>query len=117
MGTGPADAGPVPFCLLLTAKRSVFDNKHMPTTTVSSRYQITLPAEVRKALGIKPGDRLEVEVESGRIVLRLARPPLRELLKKLQAEEPEAIRELGRATGHDAATYVRALRGGGEDDI
>ena len=83
----------------------------MPITTVSSRYQITLPAEVRKALGIKPGDQLEVEVKGGRIVLRLARPPLRELLKKLQAEEPEAVRELGRATGHDAAAFFRLLRG------
>ncbi len=101
----------------LTAKHMVLDNEHMPTTTVSSRYQITLPAEVRKALGIKPGDRLEVEVEGGRIVLRLARPPIRDLLKKLQGESPEAIREVGEATGHDAAAYVRALRGGDEDDL
>ena len=89
----------------------------MPRVKVDRRYRITLPLEVRKALGIRPGDRLDVEVEGGRIVLRLARPPLRELLKKLQAEEPEAIRELGQATGHDAAAYVRALRGGDDDDL
>ncbi len=83
----------------------------MPRVKVDRQYRITLPLEVRKALGINPGDRLEVEVEGGRIVLRLARPPLRELLKKLQAEEPEAIRELGRATGHDAAAFFRLLRG------
>jgi AbrB family looped-hinge helix DNA binding protein len=95
----------------------LLDNMRMPITTVSSRYQITLPAEVRKALGIKPGDRLEVVVEGGRIVLRLARPPIRDLLKKLQGESPEAMQELGAATGHDAAAYVRALRRGGEDDL
>ncbi len=89
----------------------------MPTTTVSSRYQITLPAEVRKALGIKPGDRLEVEVEGGRIVLRLARPPVRALLQALVAEEPKAVRALGEATGHDALAFVRALRGGDDDDL
>jgi len=88
----------------------------MPTTTVSSRYQITLPAEVRKALGIKPGDRLEVEVEGGKIVLRLARPPVRELLQKLIAEDP-AVKEIGEATGHDAVAYVRKLRGRDEDDL
>jgi len=87
----------------------------MPSTTVSSRYQITLPAEVRRALGIKPGDRLEVEVEGGRIVLRLKRPPIRELLKRLEAEQPEALKELGEATGHDAAAYVRELRSGDDD--
>ena len=89
----------------------------VPPVKVDRRYRITLPLEVRKALGIKPGDRLEVEVEGGRIVLRQARPPIRDLLKKLQGESPGAIREVGEATGHDAAAYVRALRGRDEDDL
>ncbi len=89
----------------------------MPTTTVSRRYQITLPAEVRKALGIRPGDRLEVEIEGGKIVLRLVRPPIKALLKKLLAEEAEAVRKLGEATGHDAVAYVRRLRGRDDDDL
>jgi len=115
LSEAPAEAGA--FCFALYAKQGLHDNKHMPTTTVSSRYQITLPAEVRKALGIKPGDRLEVEVEGGKIVLRLARPPVRELLKKLIAEDPEAVKKLGEATGHDAVAYVRKLRGRDEDDL
>jgi len=93
----------------------LLDNKSMPTTTVSSRYQITLPAEVRRALGIKPGDRLEVAVEGGQILLKLKRPPLKELLQQLQTEEAAALGELGRHTGHDAATYVREMRGGADD--
>jgi len=75
----------------------------MPTTTVSSRYQITLPAEVRKALGIKPGDRLEVTVEGGQIVLRMKRPPVREVLAAIAVEAPEALAELEAAVGEDAA--------------
>jgi len=33
----------------------------MTTITVSSKYQIVIPKEVRKKLGIKPGTRLCVE--------------------------------------------------------
>ena len=91
--------------------RKTNDNERMPTTTVSSRYQITLPAEIRKGLGIQPEDRLELTVEGGRIVLRLERPPVRALLERLLTEESEAIEALGEATGHDAVAFVRELRG------
>lgn len=35
----------------------------MPVTKVTRNYQITLPAEIRKALGIEEGELLEVELE------------------------------------------------------
>ncbi len=42
----------------------------MPQTVkVSSRNQIALPSEARKKLGIRPGDRLLVEVQDGVLVL------------------------------------------------
>ena len=42
----------------------------MPQTVkVSSRNQIALPSEARKKLGIKPGDRLLVEVQDDVLVL------------------------------------------------
>ncbi|AMA74840.1 hypothetical protein TthSNM11_01500 [Thermus thermophilus] len=41
-------------------------------TSLSKRGQITLPAEVRRALGLKPGDTLVVRVEAGRVVLEPA---------------------------------------------
>lgn len=39
------------------------------TVKVSSRNQIVIPAEARKALGIEPGDQLIVSVRDGLIVL------------------------------------------------
>lgn len=36
---------------------------------VSSRYQIAVPAEARKRLGIQRGDRLLVEVRDGSLLL------------------------------------------------
>ena len=39
----------------------------MTTATVTSKGQITIPANVRKALQVEPGDRVEfVEVDPGR---------------------------------------------------
>ena len=40
------------------------------TVIVSSRGQITLPAKVRKRLGIKPGSVVLVEERAGELVLR-----------------------------------------------
>ncbi|MBA2414833.1 MAG: AbrB/MazE/SpoVT family DNA-binding domain-containing protein [Geodermatophilaceae bacterium] len=38
----------------------------MPTATVTSKGQITIPAEVRKTLGLKSGSRVDfVRVDSG----------------------------------------------------
>ncbi|NYE58629.1 AbrB/MazE/SpoVT family DNA-binding domain-containing protein [Carboxydothermus ferrireducens] len=46
----------------------------MAEVVVSSKYQIVLPAEVRKSLGIKKGQRLHVLVENGSIRLIPSRP-------------------------------------------
>lgn len=42
----------------------------MSTTSITPRGQVTLPAGIRKALGLKGGDSLEVTIENGRIVLQ-----------------------------------------------
>jgi AbrB family looped-hinge helix DNA binding protein len=44
----------------------------MTVATISSKGQITLPAEARRAVGLKPGNRVAIETEAGRIVIRRA---------------------------------------------
>jgi antitoxin PrlF len=44
------------------------------TSTISSKGQITVPQEVRKRLGLEPGDRVEFVLEEGRTIVRPARP-------------------------------------------
>jgi AbrB family looped-hinge helix DNA binding protein len=52
----------------------------MPTATMTSKGQITIPAIVRAALGVEAGDRVEfVEVEPGRFELVAATQPVTEL--------------------------------------
>jgi antitoxin PrlF len=43
------------------------------SSTISSKGQITVPQEIRKRLGLAPGDRVEFVVEEGRTVIRPAR--------------------------------------------
>ena len=49
----------------------------MPTATMTSKGQITIPAIVRAALGVEAGDRVEfVQVEPGRFELVAATQPV-----------------------------------------
>ncbi len=43
------------------------------TVTVTSKGQLTLPAKIREALGIRQGTRLEVETADGGILLKPVR--------------------------------------------
>ena len=73
--------------------------------TVAERGQITLPKEVRDALGLTKGMKLKVEVEGGRIILRKdvsdAISRLRGLIKLPPGKtSDDVMRELrGRAPG------------------
>jgi len=44
----------------------------MAFTTVSSKGQITLPVQLRRKLGIRPGDRLQIEAVDDAILIRRA---------------------------------------------
>ncbi len=43
--------------------------KRMDTVTVSSKYQIVIPRNVRKSMGIKPGEKVQVMQYEDRIEL------------------------------------------------
>lgn len=43
----------------------------MPHSTVTSKGQTTIPGEIRKVLGIKPGDRLEYLTQGDEVTIRV----------------------------------------------
>ena len=49
----------------------------MTTVTVSPKYQVVIPQEVREALGIRPGQKVQVLAYEGRVEFI----PLRKLKK------------------------------------
>lgn len=54
------------------AKRGLLSTrKGVAMTTMSSRGQVTIPKEMRKALGLKPGSKIVFEIgPSGELVMR-----------------------------------------------
>lgn len=42
----------------------------MPKRTVGSKGQVVIPESIRKALGIKPGSNVILEISNGEIVIR-----------------------------------------------
>ncbi len=46
----------------------------MDTTTVSSKFQVVIPLRVRRALGIRPGQKVQVIPYEGRIELIPVKP-------------------------------------------
>ncbi len=73
---------------------------------VKEKYQVTLPAEIRKKIGLAVGDLLEVEVKGSKITLTPKSVIDRELALALEDYEE------GRSIGpfNTAKTAVGALR-------
>jgi len=46
-----------------------------PSSTISSKGQITVPIEIRRRLGVKQGDRVEFVIDNGLTILRPAQSP------------------------------------------
>lgn len=57
----------------------------MPHSTVTSKGQTTIPGKIRKALRIKPGDRLEYVVQGDHATIRV--PPGTRSLKGVLASK------------------------------
>lgn len=64
----------------------------MPITKVTRNYQITIPAEIRNALGIREGELLELTLENGKIIIKRLKKE-RKTLKLNKKLSPEGIEE------------------------
>jgi AbrB family looped-hinge helix DNA binding protein len=90
----------------------------MPLVRVKGKYQVTIPAEIRKELNLKVGDYLEVEARGSSIVLRPkavidrekeeAWERLKELLERVHQKIGEVPEE---EVERDVLEAIRAIRG------
>ena len=88
----------------------------MTTATLTSKGQITIPADVRRALNVQTGDRVEfVQIEPGRFELVAATLSVRELKGLFgRAARTVSIDELNRAIAeHGAGARKHAGERGG----
>jgi len=64
----------------------------MNTVTVSPKYQIVIPKEVRESMGIVPGQKLQITSYQGRIEVILIKP-MKEMRGFLKGIDTEVTRE------------------------
>jgi len=84
----------------------------MPTATMTSKGQITIPIKVRKALGLQPGVRIDFyEVEDGEYAFRPKTGSIMEMEGCIPApDHPISIEEMNRAVLDHAAELDAATR-------
>ena len=73
----------------------------MPTSTLTTRGQTTIPKPIREALGLQPGDRVEFTLHGDRVLLRRAGADLSALDGMLDrsGQEPVSTGEMDNAIG------------------
>jgi antitoxin PrlF len=78
----------------------------MAVATLTSKGQITIPARVRQALGLDPGDRIEfVEIAKNQFAIVPATGSIRELrgLFRGRPRKPVSIEDMNRAIAKGAS--------------
>jgi AbrB family looped-hinge helix DNA binding protein len=68
----------------------------LPTSTITSKGQTTVPKEVREALDLEAGDKLSWEIRGGRVAITIQRPALYELEGFIK-HGPDALTAIARA--------------------
>lgn len=74
----------------------------MPTSTMTSKGQTTVPKEIREALDLGPGDKLTWEVNGGRVAVTTERPALyrwKGFIKHGPADAVKAVAEARKTRG------------------
>ena len=67
----------------------------MTTVTVSPKYQVVIPEDVRKAMGVRPGEKFQVMSYDGRVQLIPIRK-MRDMRGMLRGMDPAISRETDR---------------------
>lgn len=64
----------------------------MSTTTLSSKFQISIPKDVREALGLKPGQKLAF-INTGTGMRLVPQPSVLELVGLMSGANTEGVRD------------------------
>jgi antitoxin PrlF len=86
----------------------------MPTSTMTSKGQITLPKEVRERFDLKAGDQVEFLIEPGRVELRPVSGSIMSLFGILRrpGTQPTSVEAMDEAVGSHLAAEDERIRKG-----
>jgi len=71
-------------------------------STMSSKGQVTIPLRIRKALGLKPGQKLTISFRAGReVVIKPVPGDVSALFGILKANRPVSVEEMSAESGAD----------------
>lgn len=77
------------------------------TTTITQRGQVTLPAYVRRVLGIQPREKVTFEVEGNEVRILPAQYTVESVRGSVPAlREPKSLEEMGEIAGQEHARHV-----------
>lgn len=84
----------------------------MPTSTLTTRGQTTIPKPIREALDLQPGDRLEFTLKNDQVVLRRAEADLSALDGMLDRSgtEPVSVADMNEVIGEAASEGIESSK-------
>ncbi len=83
----------------------------MTQSTITDKFQTTIPREVREALGLRPRQRISYEVLSDQSVVLRAEPALDELFGSLKLKRPVASTQEEKQAAREAMARQSARKG------
>ena len=69
----------------------------MPTSTITSKGQTTVPKEVREALSLEVGDKLTWEIRGGKIAISTDRPAFFRWEGFVKSSSGDVVKEIAKA--------------------
>ena len=79
----------------------------MHTSTITSKGQVTIPAEMRRQLGLVPGRRVAFGIRDGRIVLEAVKDDITAAFGMLKSDKSVGIEEMDQAIEQGIASRFR----------
>ena len=80
-------------------------------SSLTSKGQVTIPASIRKALGLKPRDKVAFRIDNGAVRLEPAKASVRDSAGKVKLKGFRSMKQLRRETAERVAE--RALKRAG----
>lgn len=83
----------------------------MTQSTITDKFQTTIPREVREALGLRPRQRISYEVRSDQSVVLRPEPALDELFGSLKLKRPVASTQEEKQAAREAMARETVRKG------